>query len=264
MLTKKVIPQGVIVEALTVSSFHTFGTVIEDPVNVAVTDSERVNANEKSLSANQGTASKYPNVSPIIDRYIHSPRQTPSKPALSIFVCSPRQLHSSNSRSSNSQVLNSLNSNNQDADKQESRISTDPQSKLEISIMERHPYTTQTFIPLGLSPMDRDTAYLVVVAPTVTEPTKDFGMPDIPKIRAFIARGSQAVTYAPGTWHAPMIVIGKKKITFVVMQYVNGVPEDDCEEIQFICNDSGGVVLSIPMSMCPLSLLSRGEYFDFS
>lgn len=55
-------------------------------------------------------------------------------------------------------------------------------------------------------------------------------MPDLENIRAFIARGDQAVTYGPGTWHAPMVVLGKKEVDFVVVQYVNGIGLEDCQE----------------------------------
>lgn len=37
----------------------------------------------------------------------------------------------------------------------------------DVNILERHPFTTQTFIPMGLSQAERHTQYLVVVAPTL-------------------------------------------------------------------------------------------------
>lgn len=38
---------------------------------------------------------------------------------------------------------------------------------LDVGILERHPFTTQTFIPMGLSQAERHTQYLVIVAPTL-------------------------------------------------------------------------------------------------
>jgi ureidoglycolate lyase len=38
---------------------------------------------------------------------------------------------------------------------------------LDVGILERHPFTTQTFIPMGLSQTERHTQYLVIVAPTL-------------------------------------------------------------------------------------------------
>ena len=97
--------------------------------------------------------------------------------------------------------------------------------------MERHPFTTQTFIPIGLCPADPDTAYLVIVAPPLLDVSGN-DIPDIDKIKVFLATGSQAVTYGMGIWHAPMIVIGAKPVSFVVTQFVNGVPSDDCQEVE--------------------------------
>lgn len=103
-----------------------------------------------------------------------------------------------------------------------------------IRVLERHPFTTQTFIPMGLGASDLLTRYLVVVAPTLP-PTEDFpdrGPPDVENIRAFWAHGGQAVTYGPGTWHAPMVVVGASRVDFVVLQFSNSVPEEDCQEVE--------------------------------
>lgn len=50
-------------------------------------------------------------------------------------------------------------------------------------------------------------------------------------MKAFVARGDQAVTYGPGTWHAPMAVVGQRRVDFVVSQFANGIPDDDCQEV---------------------------------
>ncbi|MCJ1241427.1 Ureidoglycolate lyase [Varicellaria rhodocarpa] len=230
MLQKHVLPYLVNVEALTASEFKAFGTVIEDPMNVFAAGHQVVNHEHlpTSTSANQGTALKYVGVSPVVDRYRDAPRTTTSKSVLSLFICSPREFESSRIQ-----------------ENAHSRGLPELRRCLELSIMERHLYTTQTFIPLGLSSTDQDTAFLIVVAPTLTEPSEHVDTPDATKIRAFLARGSQAVTYGPGTWHAPMMVVGKENVTFVVMQHVNGFPEDDCEEIEFLHDGTGGIVLSV-------------------
>lgn len=152
----------------------------------------------------------------------------------------------------------------------------------EVGIVERHPHTPQTFVPLGLGREDRETAYLVIVAPTlpcrswndVLPPGstaleehqrelmmlkahhdehsraagtgKNCGPPDMANLKAFVARGDQAVTYAAGTWHAPMVVLGEGEIAFVVVQYMNGVVEDDVEEVEIAVRDGGdGVEVDI-------------------
>jgi ureidoglycolate lyase len=122
----------------------------------------------------------------------------------------------------------------------------------DVTILERHPYTTQTFIPLDLSSKRsiqpyRDTEqlepiYLVIVAPsllgkTATAKAVDGSSvsvtdpPDLGNLQAFVARGGQAVTYGAGTWHAPMVVLGRRKVDFVVVQFANGVDGEDCQEV---------------------------------
>lgn len=65
--------------------------------------------------------------------------------------------------------------------------------------------------------------------------------PDLENLRAFIARGGQAVTYGAGTWHAPMVVLGSRRVDFVVAQYVNGVDDEDCQEAAF----TDGIVVDL-------------------
>ncbi|KAI0473162.1 ureidoglycolate hydrolase [Xylariaceae sp. FL0804] len=139
-------------------------------------------------------------------------------------------------------------------------------SGIQIRVLERHPFTTQTFVPLASSGQsgddddDDDTErYLVVVAPSLPPSTSTTsnsngngrggaggaggGLPDVQRARAFVASGAQAVTYGAGTWHAPMVALGprlgrrkeakanKKTVDFVVFQFANDVPADDCEEV---------------------------------
>lgn len=65
---------------------------------------------------------------------------------------------------------------------------------LEIAMLENHPLGSQAFMPLSGRP------YLVVVAPDAG------GRPGDPV--AFLADGSQGVSYARGTWHHPLIALG--------------------------------------------------------
>jgi ureidoglycolate lyase len=108
-----------------------------------------------------------------------------------------------------------------------------------VKVLERHPFTTQTFCPLGLASENKRTYFLVIVAPSLDISVKDEEgeplverPPDLNKLRAFVAHGGQAVTYAPGTWHGPMVVLGERRVDFVVTQFVNGVSHDDCQEVR--------------------------------
>ena len=161
----------------------------------------------KAVLANQNTALKYLSVSPLTNLYSQSPSQTASRTSMNLFACFPRVL-----------------THDGDGDSQ----------LFKVRILERHPFTTQTFIPMGLAAGDPSTRYLVIVAPTLdpNEAFPNLGPPDLDHVCAFLAHGGQAVTYAPGTWHAPMVVVGRKRVDFVVVQFCNGVPAEDCEECE--------------------------------
>ncbi|CAD0106973.1 unnamed protein product [Aureobasidium uvarum] len=239
------------VRPLTQDAFAEFGTVVENPVNATGRSQQ-----PKVVKANQGSALKYIDVSHVSNFYHLAPSGHPARAVMNMFVCSPRQLQPASSGSD---------------------ITQEQTSKFPVQILERHPFTPQTFVPLGLAAEDATTAYLVIVAPTCRttdrplpypqhapkqqrswteifsraqpspvdhstfsssgsspEPQlpKGPGEPDLSRACAFLANGSQAVTYGPGTWHAPMVVLGAKAIDFVVVQYANDVGLEDCQEME--------------------------------
>jgi ureidoglycolate lyase len=112
---------------------------------------------------------------------------------------------------------------------------------LDVKILERHPFTTQTFIPLGMSAVVSASRFLVIVAPSLPDPLPATTAsetkvqiqhpPDLQNLKAFVAHGGQAITYGVGTWHAPMVVLGDLRVDFVVTQFVSGVAEEDCQEV---------------------------------
>ena len=234
-------PITVLIEPLTPRSFAPFGTVIQNPARTG----DPTTGGEED---NQGTAVKYADISALESHYQLAPSGKPGRPSLTLFACAPRRL------------------------RREARAAL-----MDVPMLERHSYTTQTFVPLGAAPRDRGASrYVVVVAPTTTRPreeqpaeetggvgafptaadvvgeitrgrpapfTNGLGpsvrrlhqrtdRPDVGKVRAFLGRGDQAVTYAAGTWHAPMAVVGRRPVDFVVCQFVNGVGEEDCEEVE--------------------------------
>jgi ureidoglycolate lyase len=180
---------------LTPAAFAPFGTAIQNPGG----SSNSSNAS----TANQGTARKHSQISPIISSY---PATSPvASTNLNLFVCAPRKLS--------------------------------PAGVFACKVLERHPFTTQTFIPLALASEDPSTFYIVIVAPTGSD-----GMPVLEELRAFRARGDQAVTYAAGTWHAPMVVVGERAVDFCVLVAENGT-EEDCEEV--LVGGEGGVAVKV-------------------
>jgi ureidoglycolate lyase len=253
------------VERLTSASFAPFGSVVQNPALSG--DSREV------VTANQGSAKKYHDISDLNGFYYLAPSRKPARPSMSMFVCSPRKLR----QHRGAQLF-------------------------DVKILERHPFTTQTFIPLGLSPNDASVRYLVIVAPTLPlsqsrkdslakekpYPTPDpkpkrslfdvfsrarpspfdntkapppqrvpenpkrklpkgTGLPDLANLRAFIATGDQAVTYGAGTWHAPMVVLGDRAVDFVVVQFVNGVGLEDCQEVEIVSRGDGSDELAVSL-----------------
>jgi ureidoglycolate lyase len=228
-----------------------------------------------------------------------------------MFACFPRKLRrekQSGHRPAVNDILNGKIHNEGQQDDGGGEEADFEGPVFDVRILERHPFTTQTFIPLDLSSQKRvlrdrvpdkkshdwkgygegdvgitldgsaeqdeeqeEPIFLVIVAPTLkgqsataTSQTKDAvssdpttistigtlsdpvnegtadsnrvlirDPPDLENLRAFIAHGGQAVTYGPGTWHAPMVVLGPRRVDFVVVQYVNGVDDEDCQEAAF-------------------------------
>jgi ureidoglycolate lyase len=88
---------------------------------------------------------------------------------------------------------------------------------LEAVLLERHPCSTQVFLPMVVS------RYLVCVAPT----RPGDGLPDLDGVRAFLCGPGQGVAYAPGTWHHPMVSLDREA-EFAMLAWEDGGPRD-CE-----------------------------------
>lgn len=83
-----------------------------------------------------------------------------------------------------------------------------------IKKMERHPLSSQSFIPLGQQP------YLVVVAPA--------GEFNENAIKIFIASSSQGVNYHAGTWHHFSLALNQVSDFLVIDRGGDG---DNCDEV---------------------------------
>lgn len=102
-----------------------------------------------------------------------------------------------------------------------------------VKLLEQHPLSSQTFIPLG-GPIN-EYSYLVIVAlPNKQESNEEKNVPDITTLKSFLCKGNQAITYGKGVWHAPMIVVGDREfLDFAVVIYETldpNKPELDCVE----------------------------------
>ena len=86
---------------------------------------------------------------------------------------------------------------------------------LKIELMERHPLSSQAFMPLSGRP------YLVVVAPA--------GEFNSDNLAAFVASPHQGVNYATGVWHHFCLAL-EQTCDFLVIDRKG--PGNNCDEIQ--------------------------------
>src|SRR5262249_25615291 len=88
----------------------------------------------------------------------------------------------------------------------------------ELRLMERHPLSSQAFLPLPGRP------FLIVVAP----PSREL---DLGALRAFRSDGHQGVNYGRGTWHHPLLALECVSEFLIVDRGGDG---DNCEEISVV------------------------------
>ncbi len=81
--------------------------------------------------------------------------------------------------------------------------------------LERHEFSSQSFVPIDVS------RYLVIVAPHGAD-----GQPDATRLKAFLARGDQGVTYGMNVWHHPMTALDRPA-RFAVFMWLDGGRGDE-------------------------------------
>jgi len=94
-----------------------------------------------------------------------------------------------------------------------------------LRLMERHPLSSQVFMPLSSAP------FLIVVAPAGPSPRSE-------DIRAFISNGRQGVNYRAGTWHHPLLALDQAADFLIVDR---GGPGTNCDEVPV---EERGIVIS--------------------
>ena len=94
-------------------------------------------------------------------------------------------------------------------------------SPVHIREMERHPLSTQAFVPLTRMP------FLVVVAPPSDAPRPE-------QLRAFVTNGVQGVNYRRGVWHHALLALAEE-CDFLVID--RGGPERNCDEVSLAAYD---------------------------
>ncbi|KAJ1538776.1 hypothetical protein HK405_013505 [Cladochytrium tenue] len=124
-----------------------------------------------------------------------------------------------------------------------------------VRLLERHPYSSQLFVPMtrqvtaSAARWPGPPRYLVVVAPHAP------GRPDLPdfsRLDAFVADSNQAVNYAPGTWHHPLIALHPALTDFACIVCERGPhqehPDEDCHVVRADSDhpDRPGALVQLP------------------
>jgi ureidoglycolate lyase len=91
---------------------------------------------------------------------------------------------------------------------------------LRVTVMERHPISSQAFVPMGAA------KFLVVVAEQLKKPEPG-------DLRAFITNGHQGINYRPGTWHHPLVALTPADFLIVDRKGPGEGHDQDYEEVLF-------------------------------
>lgn len=83
-----------------------------------------------------------------------------------------------------------------------------------VELLEKHPESTQLFVPMNAA------RYLVLVALEADD------APDLSTLRAFLATGRQGIAYHPGIWHHPLLALDQET-DFACLVHEDG-SDDDC------------------------------------
>jgi len=191
---------------LTPEAFAPFGKVIQ-----AYANHNAAPRGTKITPANQGTASKFHKLALLDASY---PSEAGATTGLSVYRSNP--------------------------------LPSSGENEWVVNVLERHPFTTQAFIPMGAAGESEDglqhpgNSYLVVVAKNGPD-----SKPDLKTLRAFVATAAQGIMYNTAVWHQPMAVFGNPMdFTCVETQIGNG-NEADCEIINL---DELGEVFKVKVS----------------
>ena len=89
---------------------------------------------------------------------------------------------------------------------------------LVVTLLERHPLSSQLFVPLN------EASFLVIVAAAGVDAIEPSA------VRAFLCNGRQGINYRPGTWHHPVIALHRETDFLVLDRHGSG---RNCDEFHF-------------------------------
>ncbi len=96
-----------------------------------------------------------------------------------------------------------------------SHVAPTAEMPLRVWQMERHEFSSQSFVPLDVS------RYVVIAAPKIAS-----GGPDAARARAFLVPGNVGITYHIDVWHHPIAVLDRAA-RFAVIMFRDGGPRDE-------------------------------------
>jgi len=87
---------------------------------------------------------------------------------------------------------------------------------ISITFLERHPHSTQTFVPLKVG------RWIVLLAPTLAD-----GTPDLANAKAFLAGPEDAICIHRNVWHAGLTVLDRPAEMGMMMWRSDAGPDAD-------------------------------------
>lgn len=153
---------------LSIAEYAPYGGVISSDV-----------VTSKTVIVNGGTARRTPEVVPTENGYGDAPSGIPGRTVLNASLASPRPV----------MAWRNGDGGEPEGGGGEKRVLT-------LTMLERHRFSTQSFVPMGAG-----VEYLVVVTDGDDEP-------NLNGLKAFVVRDGQGVCYGRAVWHAPMSVVG--------------------------------------------------------
>ncbi len=87
----------------------------------------------------------------------------------------------------------------------------------QVRLLEKHPCSTQVFLPLACA------SFLVCVAPTGADDGPDLG-----RMEAFLCGPGQGLNYHRGVWHHPIVAL-EEEAEFAMLAWEDGGPQDCVE-----------------------------------
>ncbi len=100
-----------------------------------------------------------------------------------------------------------------------------------VPFLERHPLSTQTFIPMN------EGRFVIVVAKITSDNSVD-----LDTLRSFITNGSQGIQYDSHTWHMPFSALDTEKQFAVIDRHPN---EKDNKNINILFDLLDNITINI-------------------